>query len=458
MFPGENPEKCTQIKFEKASLEHHGDDLIREPVRGNRALDANPLRNTQFSSVSRIPIDVLKLIFEEAYQPCRMVHNGLDQSGCNPLVVTHVSRRWRNIVLSLPTLWTCLHVEQSFELLKIWIQRSRNPPLRIVELETRTTGVHRPEQIALLVDHALRWKSVYTQWLGGIASARLLQDLQDPERIELPRLELVYISKHISNFGANSFRVASFPKLKILSLIFFEASFAGSNLSNLRHLTLKSMHITGRYLRELSIAAPQLIELTLSLAVKNSFDQEHAPTFLALKALHFVFCGTPWDNILRYINVPSLETLTWERSVVALHAIDIIKILPCLTQLRLALCRISQDGSIDDRHLLYHNPSLRFLEVTDCTNVGFFLDHLSTLSHSNSNSAVVVPELHTLAIGNMEPKDHDALVRVVRGRDKVGLPLQELKLGPKLMEALGPELRQTLSELVTISEFLDPLI
>lgn len=327
MLPRGNPEKYIQIELDKASLEHHGDDLIREPVGGNHDLVANPLRHTQFAPMSRIPIDILKLIFEEAYQPCRIVHNGLDQSGCNPLVVTHVSRRWRDTVLSLPTLWTCLHVEQSFELLNLWIQRSRNLPLRIVELETRTTGVHRPEQIALLVDHALRWKSVYTQRTGGIASARLLQDLQDSERIELPLLELVYISQHISNFGANSFRVASVPKLKILSLIFFEASFAGSNLSNLRHLTLKSMHITGRYLRELSIAAPQLIELTLSFAMTISVDEDHAPTFLALKALHFIFCGTPWDNVLRYMHVPSLETLTWERNAVAFHAMGVIKTL-----------------------------------------------------------------------------------------------------------------------------------
>lgn len=142
-----------------------------------------------------------------------------------------------------------------------------------------------------------------------------------------------------------------------------------------------------------------------------------------------------------------------------LHLPEDITTYPCLTHLRrLQITR--QDCSIHAGHILRQSLSLTSLEITNCRGTSLLLDHLGVESCADDSSDVLIPKLETLAFEHVEPtgKHCGALLCAVQRRNQLGLPLRELMLGPRLMEALGPNLRQTLSELVIVSGLPDWLV
>ncbi|KAJ7739437.1 hypothetical protein DFH07DRAFT_965722 [Mycena maculata] len=83
--------------------------------------------------VSKVPPEIVSEIFCHCLPPRNLIK---PLPGETPLLLGQISRRWRTIALSTPTLWTaiCLidpHSEGICSLLEVWLSRARGGPLSI---------------------------------------------------------------------------------------------------------------------------------------------------------------------------------------------------------------------------------------------------------------------------------------------------------------------------------------
>ncbi|KAJ7067260.1 hypothetical protein C8F01DRAFT_1120788 [Mycena amicta] len=86
---------------------------------------------TRFSLESRIPSDILELIFEAG---ARIAHSeGAPSPRPVEIVVSHVNRRWREIALDLASLWSSVFASpfEATEKLETYLGRSKNHLLRV---------------------------------------------------------------------------------------------------------------------------------------------------------------------------------------------------------------------------------------------------------------------------------------------------------------------------------------
>lgn len=458
MLCPEDREQLTQLELEKALLEQHREGILRQLAESDRALKENAIRRANFALVSRIPDDVLKLIFEQAYQPCQSSGAPFvesTESQCctqSRLEATHVSRRWRDTAISLPTIWTCVHVEQHIDLLHLWTQRSGALPLHIVYLRTKEACKH---QILFLFQHFRRWNTIHTApiYQRGLDLLDHYQNIGSPAA---PLLECVHFNR--SNASTSRPRQLdensglSFPSLVYLTLINFTVSFGPSELPNLRHLTLEEVDITPAELIELSIAAPQLSILSLHRVYIISDNDQCIVTFGALTGLRF-FSMCDWEDILSCINAPCLRTLSCNGLPLRLGFTGFTRTYPSLKHIYLTNCEI-EDWDVEDTHnghVFRCTPSLTYLKLSERTD----LDILFTFLNDGlpNGEDVLIPNLETLVIEDPYKEDLDALLPFVRQRSRLSpSSLRELKLEQGLVEALDFVSVQALSELVEVSE------
>ena len=254
MRTSEDNDRLSQLDIMHSSLESRRADLLQQPEELERSLKRNNIERAGFAPVNTIPEEMLRNIFEYTYEGC-IAHEGSTvepKSKCDPLLLTHVCRRWRRTAIALPAIWTCLHLDRPAYLLDLFIARSMGRPLHIVHL----SGSEPPtEQVALAIQHAPRWKSILSRPILPSVLHLLL-----PGRVELPLLEHV----DVNNIRQPEHAVVSNPNLTSLSLIALEVSFAHCDLRGLRYLYLGSTVISSRELLDLSIAAPRLAHMTLS--------------------------------------------------------------------------------------------------------------------------------------------------------------------------------------------------
>lgn len=362
MLCPEDQEQLTQLELEKVSLEHLREDLVRQLTETDRALKENAIQRANLAPVSRIPDDVLRMIFEQAYQPCQLSDlslfqpSGISDCARSRLVATQVSRRWRATAVSFPTIWTCIHVGKSIDLLCLWAHRSAPFPLHIVYLQPYRSCM---SQVKFLLLHAHRWKTLH----GG--SIRPMLDLlkyyQDIGSPVLPLLKCAYLSDRDPMKVSHSLAsrcALPFPSLVSLTLNNFHVLFRISKLSNLRKLTLEESAITPTELSGLSIAAPGLSVLLLRQVDREvNGDSERIVTFRSLTELCFVSMN--WEAILSHINAPCLKTLSCTGGYLRPSFVGFTQTFPLLTHIHLGQCKVQNwnNRNTHDGHLFRHTPN-----------------------------------------------------------------------------------------------------
>ncbi|KAK6977489.1 hypothetical protein R3P38DRAFT_2666234 [Favolaschia claudopus] len=119
-----------QALIDKLSIER---DQLKDYVDAHKAL---------ISPVRQIPEDILREIFHACLPTSR---NARMSTSDAPLLLGHICRGWRNIVMSTPTLWTSIHIHLDFLTASNqrlagamhWLNRTVSSPLSLSLLASR---------------------------------------------------------------------------------------------------------------------------------------------------------------------------------------------------------------------------------------------------------------------------------------------------------------------------------
>ena len=101
------------------------------------------LRNKRIQKAALAPVytlphdvvcEILKAAYLHDFPHCRL-DDGLPHTN-SPVAISHVSRWWRTHALSVPFIWTCIHVtsqqpDHYAEVIKAYVARSRGLPLSV---------------------------------------------------------------------------------------------------------------------------------------------------------------------------------------------------------------------------------------------------------------------------------------------------------------------------------------
>ncbi|TEB22538.1 hypothetical protein FA13DRAFT_1798822 [Coprinellus micaceus] len=195
---------------------------------------ANPID----SFIQRIPVEILLSFFSECVPPPTRDSPGPAVSYSHPLIVlSHVSRTWRELVLETPALWSRMHVQapsastfskDSLEMcsvkadrsrgaLKTWVERSAEQPLTIVldlpsspRTQVKTEAWSRQicaDTLAELFLCASRWKHLHIN-LSVVSSGPLFIQACDSLLANEPS-KLEFLAIDLTSAGASPMMIDS---------------------------------------------------------------------------------------------------------------------------------------------------------------------------------------------------------------------------------------------------------
>ncbi|KDQ10300.1 hypothetical protein BOTBODRAFT_36405 [Botryobasidium botryosum FD-172 SS1] len=232
------------------------DEFARQEGLENRAERDHSTR------AFRIPTEVYIQIFE--WLRCHYRFRIKDA-----MSVSHVSRRWRDVALGTPTLWTRISTIRK-ELIEVFLIRSKTAPLEIIfwtksKIEGEPDiGPALSDFLAPLLPHLFRW--------GSLSMSRVEPHFLAPHLLSpAPQLRALTLSRHEWQrddchelLSATPF-IGGLPCLRELSLagVFFSPSsplYAGLTKLHFRHVSF-SVTLLSLLLRTLSESSPRLEEL-----------------------------------------------------------------------------------------------------------------------------------------------------------------------------------------------------
>ncbi|KAG6331763.1 hypothetical protein ID866_7324 [Astraeus odoratus] len=191
--PSENTQdELAQLTTQISALQSSHDELAR--VMKNLRVRAARIQNSR-AAVSRLPSDVLALIFEECRQTNPQWTGVLCLLGQLPMEVrlSHVSSQWRDVALSTPRLWSSIRFpfEHREDSLVEYLERSRGslldvylgPWAKYPNLERTLTTV--------LMPHVGRFRQLVLEAVSRETLNTLLSAFQDQSAPALRRLRVM---------------------------------------------------------------------------------------------------------------------------------------------------------------------------------------------------------------------------------------------------------------------------
>ena len=463
-------EELAKIEMEKAELDVRLKNL-------STSIAASKTRLSMLAPINILPDDVMVEVLLMAYQH-RFPHCRFDRGlyyTNSPVAFAMVCRRWRHLALSMPGLWTCIHVtrhqgEQCEEMIKLYFERSKGRALSFFFM-CHTEPVDEVEEFdvdwpgfedtiwprfrstwALLLSQAHRWKNCALYSTHEEVAAHLARSLSG--RI-LPRLEsfshLLYSEHYWRSRSVQFFA----PNLARLQLMNVSARYPITDaFRRLTELKLSSGIRLEELTRILQLCSQTLASLTLThMHLPDSFDEDAIPPssislprlrFLALYdySEHWPVSSPVLSRLLH--GCPMLETLVAEcTSVLAIEFLSgriqklaTVKTLRC-DESFYAIRHVSST-------LIRPFPSLEELELFDVPQLEVF----DIINAHDSPEVVAWPFLRSLLLH--EYLHEDILLAVVKHLVDVGCPLRNVKVSAKTMRSLSLQSRQTLGGLYRI--------
>ncbi|TFK67959.1 hypothetical protein BDN72DRAFT_842455 [Pluteus cervinus] len=276
-------------------------------------------RNT-FTPAYSLPPEILTRIFHLAQQD----QQDYIRSGGPPfkwLVMTQVSKRWRNIALDSPNLWSSISALYSKRIIKEWLKRSKEAPLDVTVSDqllqsgdSISTSFPRIRTLLLNVT-SQNWNSF---WCNLSSPAPLLESLN------------IYISTYSQPHPtiSDSTFAGTTPRLQRLKLHGCSIDVDSSIVNDLTSLELHypSRKITATDLLTVIRKSPRLVLLALSNVLQS--DDAVASTDFgvitlpSLKSLSIAGESLTHDlDILSHLSFPSNTTLRLNSKTQTEHAI-----------------------------------------------------------------------------------------------------------------------------------------
>ena len=355
-----------------------------------------------------LPDDVLRLILEET---CTLPLTGCmiyrtyakDQA----ITMSHVCRRWRQVALSTPNIWKCIHItfpgpSHYDEIVSLFLARSSPLPLSIVTVsvskESTSRAVNRrsePPGYTLLHSCWAHLRKESQRWSTCVIVCNerpVFEMLQDHlAALQFPNLQTLHV--YYPNYPVfASWDAVLDPAWTAPSLVdvgVFNVCIQPTHplLQNVVKLAIHEQDLDALFLAEVSNAAHRLMELTLVNTIFDmDFDLPGMIVFPQLRQLTLI--DSDIDPLLRLVDAPLLKTLWIEHWVTPDPDLSYSPLrAPQLTELHCCGCQYS------------HVKNLFFSTVTslDIRNP-IILDYLEGLLPEQS--ILKLPHLRTLTVSD----------------------------------------------------------
>lgn len=114
------------------------------PARRRQLKDQIRQCNVALAPFKKIPKEIWLIIFELYCQSGRLSTYATRRL---PVVIAQVCSAWRQIVLSMPKVWSDVHMGDEVNLARMWLERAGNIPRALETSKERSFCYHRPQTI-----------------------------------------------------------------------------------------------------------------------------------------------------------------------------------------------------------------------------------------------------------------------------------------------------------------------
>ncbi|KZP29038.1 hypothetical protein FIBSPDRAFT_927141 [Athelia psychrophila] len=305
------------------SIDSSREDLIRQlgeldTERSSARAEYRSLCTNDTAPVARLPNEVLAMIFEAAKHPKEH----------KEVIISHVTRRWRDVALSTPRLWTNIRRivgDKQDERLTAYFERSKAVPVDF----TINVNEKSAAQIRHFIDlHIERMRSLSITSLSEHACAQMMQCLAPKYA---PALESFALEGHVSpSARARQIFTGGAPSLTAARMQQMKPSLCMPPLMALTALSLDCSHLSSPRdacdIRDMIESSASLVQLEL----KVSYATMIWPADVTLKtpALHTLLIegyestALQISSLLTALDAPALTALKLSGVFDTLHEFD----------------------------------------------------------------------------------------------------------------------------------------
>ncbi|KAF8557612.1 hypothetical protein OG21DRAFT_227998 [Imleria badia] len=445
----------------RSAAEKEFAELMSKIRESERALDAmyrkaaglgrqSRSHEGNLSDVSMLPVEVLGMIFKEVigqssacmeYQSSPFEPDEPEWPVVRPeLLISHVSKYWRAVAIGTPSFWTCirLYVNQSVDLVDLYLTRSRGLPLAIAFRQHFVCGIH-PRQ-AYAADYP-RITATILDHMHICCRLEICTNVPVPElldglgRSRAPFLNEIVLHHPRCNAREHTFSSSSFPTLTHLELGQLMSISTTMPIKTLTSLTLAGLPASGlpaaTFLNLLS-GLQSLSRLVLLDEVVD-FDRSHTTDVVEMPSLRSLMLKPGPDisriyltGLMETLLTPALEDLVLDFTNVSspreihLFLRHLKRAAPRFLSLRHTTISSPFDGFDIADALVHTAPNIEGLSLSRY-NVDSVLTYLT---HDGRREAF--PKLQTLQFES--PRfDWDVVLSFLCKRKQLGRPLRCLK-------------------------------
>ncbi|KAJ7908987.1 hypothetical protein B0H13DRAFT_648123 [Mycena leptocephala] len=280
----------------------------------------------------------------------------------SPTLLTHICRKWRDIALATPALWTAIALilsqgrisfERQSHISDIWVRRSRSRPLSIRIVENNNSI---PEIFALILSHCERWEQLKLS----------LSSPYPPIQYSMPLLRHLDLS--LGSFEPSV--TVTFREVPLLRSVIFN-HVAAANVA-LPWAQLSSLTLTDVYPREVLPVLRQtsnLIRCELHVLCDYHTISSGPPPDVRLPCLEsFTLRNTGLRPVIEYLEtliVPALRSLRIPEASLGQNPIHSLKSFISKCGCRLQEVSITGKTSVDEDSYRTAFPSIPRLRFGD---------------------------------------------------------------------------------------------